>query len=118
MLKDFLEIKKHKTIWIEEGQGDKVEEIIHYREKSKMEKREKKIGKLNDQFRSLFWGEFSCLYTDLMKKKKKEKGSYRAWRDNWCCKRSWSEEKRTESTVGWLLMTIQLPLINKIIQRK
>lgn len=41
MLKDFLEIKKHKTIWIEEGQGDKVEEIIHYREKSKMEKREK-----------------------------------------------------------------------------
>lgn len=43
-----------------------------------MEKREKKIGKLNDQFRSLFWGEFSCLYTDLMKKKKKEKGSYRA----------------------------------------
>lgn len=42
MLKDFLEIKKHKTIWIEEDQGDKVEEIIQHREKSKMENREKK----------------------------------------------------------------------------
>lgn len=28
------------------------------------------------------------------------------------------KKDRTESTVGWLLMTIQLPLINKIIQRK
>lgn len=28
------------------------------------------------------------------------------------------KEDKTESTVGWLLMTIQLPLINTIIQRK
>lgn len=28
------------------------------------------------------------------------------------------KEDRTESTVGWLLTTIQIPLINKIIQRK
>lgn len=45
MLKEFLEIKKHdKTIWIEGGKGDKVEEIIIGKnQRWKIERKDKKI---------------------------------------------------------------------------